>query len=106
MPTHVFPIPDGDTVLIERLPGGGQRIYRASGRPIGELIPIGMDPSEGLLELITVEGTLAPLAVLPVHAETIAHTFSTAKPLSFSKKEMPTHGASTGSSTHQSGGKS
>lgn len=60
---HVLPIPAGDAILIERLPSGLQRISRLSGRPIGEQIPIGMDPSEGLLELITVESTLAPRAV-------------------------------------------
>ncbi len=59
---HVLPVPEGDAILIERLPGGLQRISRLSGRPVGELIPVGMDPSEGLLELTTVESTLAPLA--------------------------------------------
>lgn len=45
-------------VLTERFPDGNLRIYRKSGKSIGELIPIGTDTSEGLRELITVEGSL------------------------------------------------
>ena len=100
MSSHVLPIPDGDAILIERLPSGLQRIYRTSGRPIGELIPISMDPSEGLLELITVEGTLVPPPVVPVRAETNDHTFTSGEPLSLSHTEMPTHVVSTGSIPH------
>jgi hypothetical protein len=70
MDTHVSSLPGGDAICIERLPGRGQRIYRLSGRPIGELIPIGVDPSHGLLELMTVEGTFAPFDAIPASAET------------------------------------
>jgi len=48
-------IPEGDAVLLERLSNGNHRIYRKSGRSIGELIPVGVDVSDGLLELITVD---------------------------------------------------
>jgi hypothetical protein len=48
-------IPEGDAILLERLGKNSHRIYRKSGRPIGELIPVGVDVSEGLLELITVD---------------------------------------------------
>ncbi len=105
MSTHVFPIPDGDAILIERLPDGSQRISRLSGRPIGELIPIGMDPSAGLRELITVESTLAAPAAIAVHGETIDQAFPARERLSFLPEEIPTYAASTVNCADQSGEK-
>jgi hypothetical protein len=57
--SDTFALPDGDYIIIERLSGGGQKIRRASGKPIGELIPIGMDTSEGLQNLVTVDAVLS-----------------------------------------------
>jgi hypothetical protein len=57
--SDTFALPDGDYIIIERLPGGGQKIRRASSKPIGELIPMGMDTSEGLQNLVTVDAVLS-----------------------------------------------
>lgn len=59
-------LPEGDAILLEHLgDGNNHRIYRKSGRPLGELIPVGVDVSEGLLELITVDSSIAYSQVTP-----------------------------------------
>ena len=73
---HVLPLPEGDALLTERLPGGALRHYRKSGRPIGELIPVGMDVAEGLEELYTVEGSL----VMPAFPATVLQLAPTTGP--------------------------
>ncbi len=49
-------LPDGDAVLLGWMESGkNHRIYRRSGKPLGELIPIGADIDQALQEFLTVE---------------------------------------------------
>lgn len=80
-------IPEGDAILLERMHNGNHRIYRKSGRPIGELIPVGMDVSAGLLELITVD---APTTSTPLQVESAKVALEkTTKPAGGRKSTKP-----------------
>lgn len=67
-------IPEGDAILLERFANGSHRIYRRSGLSIGELIPVGVDVSEGLLALITVDSTVDALPEMSYSQEIPQHT--------------------------------